>query len=63
MRYLTLLLLFLLTACVTPQESSVMQGEEVDIYVEGYEEMCMREPESPLCAPKEKLNWYLHKES
>lgn len=63
MRYLVLILFLILSGCTVTEERSVMQGEEVDIYVEGYEEMCLREPESELCAPKERINWYLHKES
>ena len=61
MKYLILFVFFFLTACATPQEPSVIQGEEVNIYVEGYEEMCKREPESALCAPNERINWYLKK--
>lgn len=52
MKYLILFVFLFLTACATPQEPSIIQGEEVNIYVEGYEEMCKREPESELCASK-----------
>lgn len=56
MKYLTLLLLFLSVGCATPSEPEVMQGEEINIYVEGYEDMCEREPESILCKEPEQDN-------
>ena len=54
MKYLTLLLLLLSVGCATPSEPEVIQGKEVNIYVEGYEDMCEREPESILCKEPEQ---------
>lgn len=54
MKYLIPILLILLTACSVPEEKSVMKGEEVNIYVEGYEEFCEREPNSPLCTKEQQ---------
>ena len=63
MKYLALILILILSACAAPEPRGVMQGEEVNIYVEGYEDMCLREPQSPLCAPKERINWYLNEDN
>jgi len=63
MKYLALILILILSGCSVPEERGVMQGEEVNIYVEGYEEMCLREPQSPLCAPKERINWFLKEDN
>lgn len=59
---LLLTLTFLLISCAPQQDVSIpvdntpiemidtnIDGEEVDIYMFGYEEMCEREPESELC--------------
>lgn len=54
MRYLTLLLFLFLIGCATPSEPEVISGEEINIYVEGYEDMCEREPNSILCQQPEE---------
>jgi len=56
MRFLIPILFLTGCAVTEPQEQTVE-------YVEGYEEFCLNEPLSPLCAPRDRIKWYLHKES
>lgn len=45
----------LLTACATSQPQQELQGE----YVEGYQEACAEFPLAEICAPAQRLEWFL----
>lgn len=53
-KVLMLSLILLVVACATAQQEQ--QAE----YVEGYVEACKQYPQMQICAPAQKLDWYLN---
>ena len=58
MKKILILLIFLQGCCnqSIPETSGPMEGEPINIVAPAYDEMCEREPESPLCPEKEDGN-------
>lgn len=51
MKYFIITIILLLSACSNevPDTKGPIQGQEVNLSAQAYEEMCEREPTSPLC--------------
>lgn len=53
MKYFASLIITFLIAGCAPSDKNPMQGEEVNLKADAYVEMCIRDPNSPLCPSEE----------